>query len=151
MASLKEAQEKVMKYQLLSERMKMLDNRRQLLISKILEINSTTQTIQDLEKDKESTIMLPLGSGVYVNGSVKNKDNLIVMLSRDIAIDMNIDKTKETLEKNKKTLENGLKIVEEDIIKIEQEMARLEPDVRAYFEKQQKIEKKHSDVDVRLS
>lgn len=141
MASLKEAQEKVMKYQILNERMRMLDSRRQLLISKILEVDNTSQTIKELEKDKESSIMLSLGSGIYANGTIINKDKLVVMLSRDVAISMDIEKAKNTLEKNKKTLENGLKIIEEDMLKIEQEMTQLEPHVKAYFEKQQKIEK----------
>jgi len=141
MASFKEYQEKVMNYRLLGERLKGLENRRQLLIGKIMEIESTIDSIKEIESDSKADIVLPLGSGVFVNGSIKDKDKMMVMISRDIVVEMSLEKTKENLEKNKKTLENGLRITEDEMMKTQEEMEKLEPTVRDFIERQQKIEK----------
>lgn len=140
MASLKEAQEKVVHYQVLGQKLQALDNRRQLLINKLMEVNSTISTVEELEtSDKEKEILLPLGSGVYINGSIKDKEKIIVMLSREIAVDMNMKNTKETLGKNKKTLENGLRVVEDEMLRTQDEMQKLEPEVRDFVERQEKL------------
>jgi len=137
MVSLKEAQEKITKYQLLSDRMKMLNSRRQLLMNKIVELDLSSQTLEEIKEKKD--ILVPIGGGVFVHSSIKDSDKMLVSISRDFAIEVEADKAKDMLERGRKTLEKALDGVEEEMIKIQQELERLEPEIRSFVEKQRQI------------
>ncbi|MEM5801675.1 MAG: prefoldin subunit alpha [Candidatus Aenigmatarchaeota archaeon] len=138
MISLKEAQEKISRYQLLSDKIRMLNSRRQLLISKIVELDMSSQSLEEI-KDKKD-ILVPLGGGVFINASINDSKKTIITLSRDIAIETETEKAKEMIEKNKKTLEDALNIVETEMINIQDELVRLEPEIRSFVEKQRQLQ-----------
>ncbi|MBU5688033.1 MAG: prefoldin subunit alpha [Candidatus Aenigmarchaeota archaeon] len=138
MVSLKEAQEKISRYQLLSDKIRMLNSRRQLLISKIVELDMSSQSLEEI-KDKKD-ILVPLGGGVFINASINDSKKTIITLSRDIAIETETEKAKEMIEKNKKTLEDALNIVETEMINIQDELVRLEPEIRSFVEKQRQLQ-----------
>ncbi|MEM5799404.1 MAG: prefoldin subunit alpha [Candidatus Aenigmatarchaeota archaeon] len=138
MVSLKEAQEKISRYQLLSDKLRMLNSRRQILISKIVELEMSLQSLEEI-KDKKD-ILVPLGGGVFTNASITNAKKTLVTLSRDIAIEMETEKAKEIIEKNKKTLEEALNMVETEMINIQDELVKLEPVIRDFVKKQRQIQ-----------
>jgi prefoldin alpha subunit len=138
MVSLKEAQEKITRYQLLGDRLKMLNSRRQLLMTKIVELDLSSQTIEEI-KEKEKDILVPIGGGIFVNSLIKDSSRVLLTLSRDFAIEVEIEKAKEMLEKNRKTLERALDDVEEEMVKIQEELERLEPEIRSFVEKQKQM------------
>jgi prefoldin alpha subunit len=138
MVSLKEAQEKITRYQLLSDKLRMLNGRRQLLMTKIVELEMSSQSLEEI-KGKEKDILVPIGGGVFVNSSIKDSSKMLVTLSRDFAIEVDAEKAKEMLDKNKKTLEEALNDVENEMIKIQEELVKLEPEIKSFVEKQRQI------------
>ena len=66
----KEFQEKLMRYQILDNRVKGLMDRREFLLSRILEMETTLNSMEDVEKSKGDEIFLPLGSSVHVPGTL---------------------------------------------------------------------------------
>ncbi|MBU5690133.1 MAG: prefoldin subunit alpha [Candidatus Aenigmatarchaeota archaeon] len=135
MVSLKEAQEKISRYQVLGEKLKMYDNRRQLLAARLAEVDMCKSTLDEIENDKETII--PIGGGVFIKAIVKDVDKMIYMISRDTGVEMDRQKVKENIQKNKKTLEEALGMIENDMMKIQEEMMKLEPEIRSFIEKQQ--------------
>jgi len=131
----KEIQEKLARYQILDSRVKALMNRRDLLLSKILEIETTLTSIEEVEKDKKQEILLPLGSNVHIPGSLMKVKKMIVELGANIAIETTVKKTKDILNKRKDVLEGGLKTIDNQMTTISNELIRLEPEIKALLEK----------------
>jgi len=134
----KELQEKMLRYQILDNKGKALINRRDLLLAKIMEIETTLSSIVEVEKSKGQEILLPLGSNVHVPGTLKKTNDMVVELGANVAIESSSEKTKEILDKRKKILEDGLKTIENDIVAISNELMRLEPEIKALLEKVKK-------------
>lgn len=130
-----ELQEKLARYQILNSRVKALMSRRDLLLTKILEIETTLSSIEEVEKSKEQEILLPLGSNVHMPGTLKKTENMIVELGAGIAIESTVKKTKDILDKRKKLLEDGLKGMENEMVAISNELVRLEPEIKALLGK----------------
>jgi len=128
-------QEKLVRYQILESRVKALIKRRDLLITKMFEIETTLSTIEEIRKKKEKDISLPLGSGVHVLGTLKKTKKMIVELGANIAIEETGERTKKILEKRKNVLNKGLQAVEREITGLSNELLKLEPEIRAMIEK----------------
>ena len=122
--------ERLVRYQVLHQRIQVLDNRRNLVLNRLIEVENTLFSLDELKQQKNKDIFLPLGSGVHASGSLKNVDNMIVLIGADVAIDMSFDKAKNTLEDNKKVLEDGLKTIEDELDKLAEELMNLEPQVQ---------------------
>ena len=135
MTDQKEIQEKVIRYQILEGRVQALMKRRDLLLTKMLEIDSTLNTIEEIKKKTEKEMFLPLGSGVYVLGNLKKTKKMIVELGANIAIEESVEKAKKILEKRKNTLNTGLQAVEKEMTSLSNELLKLEPEIRALMEK----------------
>ena len=128
-------QEKLVRYQILDSRVKVLMKRRELLVAKILEIETTLVTIGEIEKKKEEDLFLPLGSGVHVFGNLKRTKKMIVELGANIAIEESVEKTKKILKKRMNVLTKGLQTIENEMVNLSNEMLKLEPEIRAMMEK----------------
>ncbi len=131
----KELQEKLARYQILDSRVKALMSRRDLLLTKILEIETTLTSIEEIEKGKKQEILLPLGSNVHIPGNLRKVKKMIVELGANIAIETTVKKTKDILNKRKDVLEGGLKTIENQMTAISNELIRLEPEIKALLEK----------------
>jgi len=131
----KDLQEKLVRYQILDNRIKVLMKRRELLVTKMLEIDTTLSTIEGIEKKKEKEIFLPLGSGVYVLGNLKRTKKMIVELGANIAMEETVEKTEKILKKRKNILTKGLQAVENEMVNLSNEMLKLEPEINALLKK----------------
>lgn len=131
----KEFQEKLIRYQILDSRIKALMNRRDFLLRKILEIETTLSLMDEVKKSKGDEILLPLGSSVHVSGTLHKTKNMIVELGTDIAIECKAEKAKSILEKRKKIIEDGLQAIEKELVNLSNELLKLEPEIKAILEK----------------
>ncbi|MCS7106253.1 MAG: hypothetical protein NZ942_02980, partial [Candidatus Aenigmarchaeota archaeon] len=68
----KELQEKILFYRLLEAKLNSLLKEREILIAKTIEIQTTLQSIEEINKGKE--ILFALGSEAYAFGKLKEKD-----------------------------------------------------------------------------
>ena len=108
-------------------------------MTKIVELEMSSQSLDEIKESKEKDILVPIGGGVFINSSIKDSSKMLVTLSRDFAIEVDAEKAKEMLEKNKKTLEEALDDVENEMIKIQDELIKLEPEIRSFVEKQRQM------------
>jgi prefoldin alpha subunit len=127
--------EKLIRYRILESRINALTSRRNLLVTKMLEIESTLNSIDEIEKSQDKEILIPIGSNVHVPGRLERIDRMIVELGANVAIENSIEETKRILGKRKKILENGLTVLEREIVNLSNEMLKLEPEIRDLIEK----------------
>lgn len=127
--------EKIVRYQVLQQRIKVLDNRRNLILNRLMELDNTLSSIQELKDQKDEGVFLPLGSGIFVKGSIKDADKMIAIIGADVAVDMNFEKASKVLEDNRKVLDSGLKTIEEDMTKTTEELINLEPEIQEILQR----------------
>jgi prefoldin alpha subunit len=134
MVEQKEIQKKLIAYQILESRANALIKRRDILITRMLEVESTLNSIEELKKSGGENILLPIGSSVHVKGGLKKVDKMIVELGANTAIESTVEKTKDILQKRKKILEAGLASLEKEIVSLNNEIMKLQPEIRAMLE-----------------
>jgi len=138
MVEQKEIQKKLIRYQILESRADALMKRREFLISRMLEIESTLNSMDEIKKSSGEDILLPIGSNVHVKGELKNVDEMIVELGANIAIESTVEKAKEILEKRRKILESGLASLESEIVSLSDEIMKLQPEIRTILREAKK-------------
>lgn len=73
-----ELQQKLLLYQLLQAQLEELKKQAALLQARFIEIESTRLAVEDVKKVKENNeLLIPLGSGMYVNGKMLKGDLLV--------------------------------------------------------------------------
>jgi prefoldin alpha subunit len=131
MADQKDFQEKLVRYQILEGRVKALLQRREMLIAKMIEIENTLTSVEDVEKNKGCEILLPLGSNVHIPGTLKDVKKMIVEIGADVALEKDVVDAKKILGERKDIMNNGLQSIEKEITNITNEMLRIEQEIAA--------------------
>ena len=138
MVEQREAQKKLLRFQLLRSKSDALMKRRDELLMRMLDIESTLNSIEEIEKSSNNNILLPIGSDVHVKGTLEKVDKMIVGLGADTAIESTVEKTKEILEGRRKILENGLASLENELINLNNEIVKLQPEIVAILKESEK-------------
>ena len=131
----KNLRSKLLEFQLVENRLKVLESRRNLILSKIAEIERTIQCLNDVQKSGESEILLSIGSNVYVPGSLKKSEKILVELGAGVAVEKSFEGTRNFLEKKLKILENGIASIENEMVNLSQRLNELGREIRKKVEK----------------
>ena len=135
----RELQEKILAYRILESRLNSLLKQREIVVSRILEIQTTLESIDEIKKSKND-ILFPLGSEAYTKGEATSKNKLIVEIGAGIALEKTTKEGKKTLEKRKSEFESALDKIQSDITAISSRMDQLEPEIKDLSEKLEKPE-----------
>jgi prefoldin alpha subunit len=128
MTDQKELQEKILTYRILEARFDSLLKQRDMIANKLVEIQSTLASIDEIEKSEE--ILFPIGAEAYTPGKITDKKKLIVEIGASIAMEKTIEEGKEILNKRKTELENSLNNMQKDMIEISNAMSMLAPEIQ---------------------
>jgi prefoldin alpha subunit len=123
----KELQEKILIYRILEARLNSLIKERSMLIAKLLEIQTTFQSIEEIEKS--NNILFALGSEAYGFGKIKEKGKVIVEVGGGIALEKTPEEAKKTLEKRRLEIEKTLNEVEKNIVETSSKIQELLPEI----------------------
>jgi prefoldin alpha subunit len=124
----RELQEKILAYRIFESRLNALLKQRDLIVNKIVEINSTLESIDEIEKSDEA--LFSIGSEAYVKGKIVDKEKVIIEIGANIAIEKNMKEAKETLEKRKREMEKSLAQIQEEAMKISSGLESLADEIR---------------------
>lgn len=130
-----EIRKKLIEYQLLDSRAKALMKKRELSLSKLIEIETTLSSIEEVEKNRGKEVYFPLGSSVHAPGILKKDKKMIVNLGANVAIERTEEETKKILKEKKNALTEDLKSIENELIYLNNQLSRLEPEIRVLFQK----------------
>ncbi len=131
----KELQEKVMMYRIIESRLDALVRQRDLFLNKIVELQNTLASIEEIEKTDEQ-ILFPIGSEAYAPGKVVDKNRIIVEVGAGIALEKNFAEAKETIAKRSGDVEQAVKEMQGDIQKLDMSLGVLEPEIRELMQQQ---------------
>jgi len=124
----RELQEKILAYRIFESRLNALLKQRDLIVNKIVEINSTLESIDEIEKSDEA--LFSIGSEAYAKGKIVDKEKVIIEIGANIAIEKNMKEAKETLEKRKREMEKSLAQIQEEAMKISSGLESLADEIR---------------------
>jgi len=129
MVERKELQEKILTYRILEARLDSLLKQRDILASKLVEIQTTLQSIDEIEKSKEE-ILVPIGSEAYTFGRITDKKKLIVEIGANVALEKTVEEGKEILNKRKAEMGNALNSIQKSILEISSNLEQLGPEIQ---------------------
>jgi prefoldin alpha subunit len=128
MVEQKELQEKILTYRILEARLESLLKQRDMLVSKLMEIQTTAVSIDEIEKSKEE-ILFPIGAETYTFGKVIDKKRMIVEIGANVALEKTVEEGRQTLSKRKEEMENALNALQREIARISAGLDQLGPEI----------------------
>jgi prefoldin alpha subunit len=124
----KELQKKILAYRILYSRLEGLVQQRELIAQKILEIQTTIASINEVSKGKN--VLFSLGSEAHIYGSINEKKKLIVEIGAGIALEKDMKEAKNILEERIKDLGNILKKIDKSIKEVSDAINQLIPEIQ---------------------
>src|SRR3990172_2953785 len=121
----RQLQEKLLTYRLLESRLESLLKQREMIANKIMEIQITAESIDEIEKSKEE-ILFPLGSEAYTLGKATGKGKITVEIGANVALEKTVEEGKQTLRKRQQELGNVLQELQNNISEISKALPKLE-------------------------
>ena len=129
----KNLQQKYVEMQMVGQQMQSLQKQFQLTEQQILELNIAMQAIEDISKTKQGTeILVPLASGIFIKGQLKDGKNFIVNVGSNTAVPKTSEDSKKLLNEQKKeirkvqaNLNNEMQKLGQKALLLEKELAEL--------------------------
>lgn len=103
-----ELQQLAVQFQILQANMQLVHEREGIVLKSIEELQKTRQAIEDLNGMKPSSTFIPIGSGNFIKGEIKNTNDIIVGVGGDVAIRRSREDAVEILDSRIKEMENVL-------------------------------------------
>ena len=130
----KELRRKYLEFQILTQKINQIQKQINSISEGILELNSlklNLDYIKTVEKDKE--VWIPIGSSIFVKGSLKNTPDVMMGVGSDIMVEKTIEQSKDSvneqikeLEKVSLDLEKNFSVNIEKLEKLEKELIDLQ-------------------------
>jgi len=125
----KELQEKVLTYRFMEARLDGLVKQRDMMVSKIIELQSTLQSIDELDKS-EGEILFPIGGEAYRTAKIIDKNKLIVDVGANVALEKTTEEGKDLIIKRKGEIEGLINQIQHEIVKVSNAMNQLGPELQ---------------------
>jgi len=132
----KDLREKILFYHALQERLETLLKERQVVLSKINELQTTLRNIEELKRNKK--VLFSIGSNAFVPGKVLEKGKLIVEVGANIALKKSFDEGREIIEKRIEQANKVLRDLEEGIRNTSTLLERLTPQIQSMLQQKKK-------------
>ena len=93
-------QEKYMQLQMINQHLKQMQQQAEVVETQLGELISTYQALEELKKIKKDTVILvPVSSGIFVKAEIKDSENLLVNVGSDTVVLKGHPATKELIKK----------------------------------------------------
>lgn len=132
-------QEKLIIYQLLQKQLDIFREQSLQLEKTFLETETTKQIIEDLKKLRaENDIIIPIGSGYYIEGKITNVKKVLMSPGGDIMLDKDVEFTDKNLEDKRKDIERISEDLQKKINEVVQRINKLAPELEKMIKEMQK-------------
>jgi prefoldin alpha subunit len=132
----KELQEKVMVYRILEARLQGMLKQRDMIASKIVELQTTLSSMDEILKGEE--VLFPVGGEAYTLGKVTEKNSIIVEIGAGIAMKKTVEEGKDVLDKRIEEMNNTLRSIQTEIIQLSNNLELLGPEINELAEQLKK-------------
>ena len=124
----RELQEKILTYRVLEGRLGSLLKQRDLIASKLVEIQNTIQSISEIESGEE--ILFPLGSGIHAFGKIEEKGKVMIEIGGGIVLEKTVEEGMKMLKERRGEIENSLKATQGNIGEMSSKLEQLGTDIQ---------------------
>jgi len=132
----KELQENIMAYRLLEAKLDALVKQRDLVASKIMEISTTLDSIDELIKSKED-LLFPIGAEAFTFGKISDAKKIIIGIGMNVAIEKDVEDGKKILTERQKELEQALDSIQQETHNVMHGLENLGPKIQKMISKAQ--------------
>ena len=109
------ADQLMQQYRVERSKLSELTRRRNQLVASVFETDMALKAAEAIEKaDKNESVLVPLGAGLYIDAAVKNNSTLKYTMAGNIALEMTFKKAREKIEKRKDVLSKELNAIKEE-------------------------------------
>jgi len=118
---------KQLELQMLGQQIQQIQQQMQSFEHQIGELRSVHDSVEEMSKTKEGTeVLIPLGSGVFVKGEIKDSKNLVMGVGSKVIIE--------------KPAEHALEVINSQISEIEKVIIQIESELIKLTEKAQGLQ-----------
>ena len=96
---------------MLEQNYQALMNRREEILSRLMEIKGTVESVEELGKSGGNEVFLPIGAGVLVPVKFDSKKKLIIGIGSDIVLEKGVEEIKKDLEKRMEMFDQAAQAV----------------------------------------
>lgn len=123
----KKAQEIYMEYKAIDEHIKQLQKQLEALTNHIVEMQSTRNSLDDLDKiKKEKEMFVPISSGIFAKGTINDTSELLVNVGANVVVSKDISSAKKLINHQIEEMKKVHKKMLEELEKMAQKAAQLE-------------------------
>ncbi len=127
--------EKILAFKSFEARLQGLLQQRDLLAKSINEMQSTLETVDELQKNPKEEIIFSIGSAAYMPGKTIENKKLIVEVGAGVALEKSTEEAKKIIEARKKEFEKTLSEIQIEALNIGQLLDQLAPIIQKLSEK----------------
>lgn len=121
-----EIQKLAMQFQSLQNSLQFIKEREAVVLTHIEELQRTKQAIEDLKNIKPNATFIPLGSGNFIKGEIKDTKDIIVGVGGGVAIRKNREDAAEILDSRIKDMDKMLDEISEQAKGIVAQLTEIE-------------------------
>lgn len=125
----KELQEKMLTYRLMEARLDGLVKQRDMMVNKLIELQATLQSIDELDKS-EGEILFPIGGEAYKTAKITDKSKLVVDIGANVALEKTTEEGKDLLNKRKGEIESLVNQIQHEVLKVSNAINQLGPELQ---------------------
>lgn len=130
----KESEEKMQKlyleFQMLEQQIKHLEKQSNTLKNHLLELISTTQSLEEIKNVEEKTeILVPISTGIYAKAELKDKNSFIVNVGANIAATKDLESTKKIISEQIKEISEVHENVAQELQRHLEKAASMEEEI----------------------
>jgi prefoldin alpha subunit len=134
----KEMQEVLVEFQMLQQKIEVLNRNMEQMAMKRNELNVVKNGLASMKGKKDSNILVPVGSGLFVDGKLANDDSVLVEVGANIIVRKKWDGAEKLLEGQLKKIEEIEDDIQKDISGTVETLQKLEPKLIEFYQKSQK-------------
>lgn len=115
----RDVQQTYMEIQQIEQQLKQLREHQSVLGGQFTELQKLREGLDEVGNVKEgSASYMPLGSGIFIEGEIKNTKRIIMNVGADVAVIKSLDKAKQTLDTQLAEVQKILERLDEDMGKM---------------------------------
>ena len=120
-------QEIYMEYKAIDEHIKQLQKQLEVLTSHLVEMHSTSNSLDDLDKiKKDKEMFVPISSGIFAKGTINSTSELLVNVGANVVVSKDIASTKKLIQYQIDEMKKVHKRMIEELQNMAQKAAELE-------------------------
>lgn len=131
----KKAQEIYAEYQAIEQHVKQLQKQLEVLTNQLMEMTATGRSLEELDKTEPGKeILVPLSSGIFVKGNLKNTSELLVNVGANVVVEKDLISAKKLINGQLEEMKKLHMRLVEDLEKTLGKASELESELKTILE-----------------